>query len=71
VVVKIKTCLVEDGGLIGPIKSNPHFEKGSLGGQVVTAWLKDVLSQQISDTCQKISKKHKSHERLKANIILF
>jgi hypothetical protein len=29
--VKIKTCPVEDGGLIGPIKSRPHLEKGKLG----------------------------------------
>jgi hypothetical protein len=28
VVVKIKTCPSEDGGLIGPIKSKPYFEKG-------------------------------------------
>jgi hypothetical protein len=28
VVVKIKTCPAEDGGLIGQIKSKPHFEKG-------------------------------------------
>jgi len=27
-VVKIKTCPAEDGGLIGPINSKPHFEKG-------------------------------------------
>jgi hypothetical protein len=27
-VVKIKTCPAEYGGLIGPIKSRPHFEKG-------------------------------------------
>jgi hypothetical protein len=27
-VVKINTCHVEDGGLIGPIMSKPHFEKG-------------------------------------------
>jgi hypothetical protein len=31
VVVKIKTLPVEDGGLIGPIKYRPHFEKGKLG----------------------------------------
>jgi hypothetical protein len=28
VVVKIKTCPTEDGGLIGPIKSKTYFEKG-------------------------------------------
>jgi hypothetical protein len=28
VAVKIKNCLAEDGGLIGMIKSRPHFEKG-------------------------------------------
>ena len=31
VVVKINTCHVEDGGLIGPINSKPHFEKGNSG----------------------------------------
>jgi hypothetical protein len=31
VVVKIKTCPAEDGGLIGLIKSKPHFEKGKSG----------------------------------------
>jgi hypothetical protein len=31
VVVKIKTCPAEYGGLIGPIKYNPHFEKGKCG----------------------------------------
>jgi len=31
VVVKIKTCPAEGGGLIGPIKSKPHFEKGNSG----------------------------------------
>jgi hypothetical protein len=31
VVVKIKTCPVEDGGLIGLINSKPHFEKGNSG----------------------------------------
>jgi hypothetical protein len=29
--VKIKTCPAGDGGLTGPIKSNPHFEKGEFG----------------------------------------
>ena len=29
--IKIKTCPPEEGGLIGPIKSNPHFEKGKSG----------------------------------------
>jgi hypothetical protein len=29
--IKIKTFPTEDGGLIGPIKSNPHFEKGNFG----------------------------------------
>ena len=31
VVVKIKTCHAEYGVFIGPIKSNPHFEKGKSG----------------------------------------
>jgi hypothetical protein len=31
VAVKIKTCPAEDGGLIGPINSKPHFEKGNSG----------------------------------------
>ena len=26
-----KTCPVEDGGLLGPMKSNPYFEKGKSG----------------------------------------
>jgi hypothetical protein len=36
VVVKIKTFPVEYGGLIGPIKSRPHFEKGKSG---MTGWI--------------------------------
>jgi hypothetical protein len=31
VAIKIKNFPAEDGGLIGPIKSRPHFEKGKLG----------------------------------------
>jgi hypothetical protein len=31
VVVKIKTYPAEDGGLIGPIKSKPHFKKEKSG----------------------------------------
>jgi hypothetical protein len=31
VVVKIKAFPDEDGGLIGPMKSKPHFEKGKPG----------------------------------------
>jgi hypothetical protein len=27
----MKTCSAEDGGLIGPINSKPHFEKGKSG----------------------------------------
>jgi hypothetical protein len=30
-VFKVKTGPVENGGLIGPIKSNSHFEKGKSG----------------------------------------
>jgi hypothetical protein len=66
----VSRCPAEDEGLIGPIKSKPHFEKGSMGGQVVRAWLKDIISKQIYGTCHKISKKHKNHERLKLNSIL-
>jgi hypothetical protein len=28
---KNKICQAEDGGLIGPMKSNPHLEKGKYG----------------------------------------
>jgi hypothetical protein len=31
VVVKIKICPAEDEGLIGPINSRPHLEKGNFG----------------------------------------
>jgi hypothetical protein len=31
VVVKIKTYPAKNGGLIGPIMSKPHFEKGNSG----------------------------------------